>query len=51
VIFEDIFPVHCRSWNFQEKKSSTVQEAWEPCLSVSHIMGALKHTLQGVPKK
>ena len=30
--FKDIFPGLSRSWNFQEKKSRTFQEAWEPCI-------------------
>jgi len=28
--FKAIFPGLSRSWNFQEKKSRTFQEAWEP---------------------
>ena len=29
--FKDIFPTFSSSWNFQEKKSRTFQEAWESC--------------------
>ena len=30
---QSAFPGLSRSWNFQEKKSRTFQEAWEPCTS------------------
>jgi len=33
-VFKDIIPGLSMSWNCQEKKSRTFQEAWEPCTVV-----------------